>query len=83
MAQLTSKYGMKAEERAVPNIPEYLSCAKCGVAIPKTICKEEVADIDTETLANLAKSSITNFAKEFRLRCPTCSSQIYGILLEE
>lgn len=83
MPRLETVWGTKAEDRYTGGVPDLLSCAKCGVAVPKMICQEKIDDIEEETLENLKKSGIENYSKEYKLICPKCTSQIFGILLEE
>jgi len=82
MPRLETVWGTKAEDRYSGGIPDNLSCAVCNVAVPKQICNETIVSIDDETLENLKKSGIENLTREFKLHCPKCTSQIFGILLE-
>ena len=82
MPRLETVWGTKAEERYTGGIPDTLSCSVCNVGVPKQICNEDIKPIDEETLENLKKSGIENFTQEFKLICPKCTSQIFGILLE-
>ncbi len=83
MPRLETVWGTKAEDRYMGGIPDLLSCAKCNVAVPKMICNEKLDDVEPDILLNLKKSGIENLTKEYQLICPKCTSQIFGILLEE